>query len=156
MPLDPAETALRLFLDQPDAVIFVGSGLSLWAGLPNWETLIRRLIDVASAKGSSTQMAEEDRIARGQIDYNHSNFSGAALATRLSGTLLDYFMETIRKTEHNDEDDARFGFQAPIAALPPDKLQIILRWANRQPAQVRGLICQAIREVVLHRAGSNT
>jgi SIR2-like domain len=56
---DPSHLALRAFLDQPDAVIFVGSGLSRWAGLPTWEDLIARLIDLAETKNISVRVARE-------------------------------------------------------------------------------------------------
>jgi SIR2-like domain len=59
MALSPDEVTLRTFLDQPDAAIFVGSGLSAWSKLPNWEVLLRKLIDIAAAKGGPTQLAEE-------------------------------------------------------------------------------------------------
>jgi hypothetical protein len=50
---------LRTFLDQPDALIFVGSGISIWSGLPSWETLIHELIEVCSSKGGSTAIARD-------------------------------------------------------------------------------------------------
>jgi hypothetical protein len=56
---NPIETILRSFLDQPDVVVFVGSGLSSWSGLPTWDTLLSKLIEVAAKKGSSTQLAQE-------------------------------------------------------------------------------------------------
>jgi len=59
-------TALRAFLAQPDTVIFVGSGISSWSGLPNWSTLIRGLIDVAVLKGNRTGIAEK-LFANGQL-----------------------------------------------------------------------------------------
>lgn len=59
MTVDHTESALRLFLDQPDAVIFVGSGLSLWSGLPTWEALLKKLIEIAEEKNRPTQLARE-------------------------------------------------------------------------------------------------
>jgi hypothetical protein len=59
MNLTTSEKAIRSFLDQSDTVIFVGSGLSIWSGLPTWETILRNLIDIAASKGAPTQIAEE-------------------------------------------------------------------------------------------------
>lgn len=64
MTTNADDVAIRAFLDQPDVVIFVGSGLSIWSGLPDWETLIRKLIDLSAAKGSPTKVAEEAFAAR--------------------------------------------------------------------------------------------
>jgi hypothetical protein len=60
------EAILRSFLEQPDVAIFVGSGLSVWSGLPTWEKLLATLIEVAAKKGSSTQLAQE-AIANKQL-----------------------------------------------------------------------------------------
>ncbi|MGO8914825.1 MAG: SIR2 family protein [Stellaceae bacterium] len=65
---DTTRTALRQFLDQADASIFVGSGLSLWSGLPTWEELIRKLIDVAAAKGATTKISEEALASKQLLD----------------------------------------------------------------------------------------
>jgi hypothetical protein len=50
---------LRTFLDQPDALIFVGSGISCWSGLPSWEQLIEELIAFSASKGGSVLIAKE-------------------------------------------------------------------------------------------------
>ncbi|MGF1630117.1 MAG: SIR2 family protein [Kiloniellaceae bacterium] len=57
---------LRAFLDRPDTVIFVGSGLSAWSGLPSWTALIQQLIGVARTKGARTSLAERF-LAEGQL-----------------------------------------------------------------------------------------
>jgi hypothetical protein len=53
------ETAAQIseFVRQPDAVIFVGSGISTWSGLPDWTTLLLNLVQEAEAKGRRTSMA---------------------------------------------------------------------------------------------------
>lgn len=50
---------LRKFLDQPDALIFVGSGISCWSGLPSWEQLVQELINCSASKGGSVLIARE-------------------------------------------------------------------------------------------------
>lgn len=42
---------LRNILDQPDAVVFIGSGISQWSGLPNWKNLLTNLAEYLSSHG---------------------------------------------------------------------------------------------------------
>lgn len=78
--------ALRAFLDQPDAVIFVGSGLSVWSGLPAWESVIRGLIGVASLKGLPCQVAEDFLSGKQLLD--------AADAIQLTSSEISNVMRT--------------------------------------------------------------
>jgi hypothetical protein len=50
--------ALAEFLDQDDAALFVGSGISLWSGLPSWSALIHALISHAAALSMPVGMAQ--------------------------------------------------------------------------------------------------
>lgn len=50
--------ALALFLGQADAALFVGSGVSLWSGLPTWPRFIQALIDHAARLGKRVGMAQ--------------------------------------------------------------------------------------------------
>ena len=58
--------AIRKFLDRPDAVIFVGSGISCWAGLPCWGQLIEELADFLDAKGESSALIRSE-LAGGDL-----------------------------------------------------------------------------------------
>ena len=46
-------TAIRRFLDRPDAVVFIGSGISCWAGLPNWRRMSEELAEFLDENGES-------------------------------------------------------------------------------------------------------
>lgn len=46
--------SLRQILNEDDAVIFVGSGISVWSGLPTWRGLIDRLIVFLDSMGINT------------------------------------------------------------------------------------------------------
>lgn len=50
--------ALAAFTEQDDAALFIGSGVSLWSGLPSWHTFIRTLIDYAAESGMKVGMAQ--------------------------------------------------------------------------------------------------
>lgn len=51
------EKELARILDMRDAVIFVGSGLSVWSGLPSWAKLIEKLIAFVESRTGSPQLA---------------------------------------------------------------------------------------------------
>jgi hypothetical protein len=51
------ETEIVRILDMRDAVLFAGSGLSIWSGLPNWSELIERLIAFVETRTGSEQTA---------------------------------------------------------------------------------------------------
>jgi hypothetical protein len=53
------ELPLLNFLREPDAALFIGSGISTWSGLPNWEHLLGLLIDRCRALGGDIASAEE-------------------------------------------------------------------------------------------------
>jgi hypothetical protein len=48
---DAVFARLRRVLDQPDTVILVGSGVSLWSGLPTWAGLLAQLADFLETNG---------------------------------------------------------------------------------------------------------
>jgi hypothetical protein len=53
---------LRTTLDRPDTVLLIGSGTSLWSGLPTWETLLTQLADFVEKQGrDATAMRQEIR-----------------------------------------------------------------------------------------------
>ncbi len=51
---------LRQVLEQPDTVIFVGSGVSRWAGLPSWYNLIVLLADFLEREGLSADLVRRE------------------------------------------------------------------------------------------------
>jgi hypothetical protein len=57
---------LRETLARSDTVILVGSGVSLWSGLPNWPTLISELADFVDQRGRSAAPVREE-IANGDL-----------------------------------------------------------------------------------------
>jgi len=54
------QVAIRSFLDRPDCVIFVGSGISCWAGLPSWSRMIEELAEFLDAKGESSGLVRRE------------------------------------------------------------------------------------------------
>lgn len=57
---------VRKFLDQSDAVIFVGSGISCWAGLPGWDSLIIELADYLDEIGENSDLVRRE-AANGEL-----------------------------------------------------------------------------------------
>ena len=56
-PLKPEEVPLVRLLQQEDAALFVGSGISRWSGLPSWTDLLTALLDQCRALGGSVAEA---------------------------------------------------------------------------------------------------
>lgn len=56
--LDP----LKAVLSRDDTVLFVGSGLSVWSGLPTWTTMIEALRDELARLGRSTELVERELL----------------------------------------------------------------------------------------------
>ena len=84
------EKALMGVLEAPDVVLFVGSGLSVWAGLPNWATLIDKLILFVESKTGLTQAAA-------RRSFGNSDFLVAAdhLLRRITRPELSDFLARI-------------------------------------------------------------
>ncbi len=57
---------LKKILKQEDTVLFIGSGVSLWSGLPSWSALIKELIDFLKANGMDTALTEQE-FKRGDL-----------------------------------------------------------------------------------------
>jgi hypothetical protein len=47
---------LRYVLAQEDTVLFIGSGISLWAGLPNWSSMIEELAQFVEQNGAAADL----------------------------------------------------------------------------------------------------
>src|SRR5687767_2374172 len=56
--LSPDEPPLLRLIQQEDATLFVGSGISTWSGLPSWVQLIQALIDECRVLGGSHTAAQ--------------------------------------------------------------------------------------------------
>jgi hypothetical protein len=51
---------LRSILKQPDAVLFIGSGVSIWSGLPTWHNLIIELSEFLFDNGIDPQLVIQE------------------------------------------------------------------------------------------------
>jgi hypothetical protein len=51
---------LRRILDQEDAILFVGSGISGWSGLPSWPNLISELVEFIEEQGISAELVRRE------------------------------------------------------------------------------------------------
>ena len=66
MSLRDNERPLLDVLAHPDSVLFVGSGLSTWSKLPNWNQLLSGLMVACERRNGSTRLAR-DALARGDL-----------------------------------------------------------------------------------------
>lgn len=53
-------SAIRQFLKHPDCIIFVGSGVSMWSGLPNWRGLLNELATFLEGEGESSELVRRE------------------------------------------------------------------------------------------------
>lgn len=51
---------LRKILKQEDTVLFIGSGVSVWSGLPTWSALIGELVEFINSKGLDSKIVEQE------------------------------------------------------------------------------------------------
>ncbi|HKO51347.1 MAG TPA: SIR2 family protein [Polyangiaceae bacterium] len=59
-------SGLSRAIAQEDAVLFIGSGISCWSGLPTWTGLIKELADFLEAEGISPGLVRAE-LARGDL-----------------------------------------------------------------------------------------
>lgn len=57
---------LKKILKQEDTVLFIGSGVSLWSGLPSWTELIQELIEFIKENGLDSTLTEQE-LKRGDL-----------------------------------------------------------------------------------------
>ena len=57
---------LKKILKQEDTVLFIGSGISLWSGLPSWSGLIQELINFIKESGLDANLTEQE-LKRGDL-----------------------------------------------------------------------------------------
>jgi len=82
--------ALERTLRCPDAIIFVGSGVSCWSGLPTWTGLLERLAEYLAENGLSTDLVRRE-IECGDLlqaaSYGFYQLSSPERAAFLKNTL---------------------------------------------------------------------
>src|SRR6266852_2809554 len=66
MSLHQNERPLLDVLTHSDTVLFVGSGISTWSNLPNWNQLLAGLMTTCERRGGNTMLAR-DALARGDL-----------------------------------------------------------------------------------------
>ncbi|MET4176620.1 hypothetical protein ABIB99_007741 [Bradyrhizobium sp. LA6.1] len=66
MLLKSNERPLVDVLAHSDTVLFIGSGVSIWSGLPNWNSLLAGLIAACVRRGRGALLAQ-DALARGDL-----------------------------------------------------------------------------------------
>lgn len=54
---------LKDILSQPDTVLFIGSGISLWSGLPNWSKLIDELAQFLDENGIDSAHVRREAVS---------------------------------------------------------------------------------------------
>ena len=57
---------LKKILKQEDTVLFIGSGVSLWSGLPSWTELIQELVNFIKENGLDANLTEQE-LKRGDL-----------------------------------------------------------------------------------------
>jgi hypothetical protein len=57
---------LRNILKQEDTVLFIGSGVSLWSGLPSWAGMIKELAEYLNANGIDPSLVNQE-LERGDL-----------------------------------------------------------------------------------------
>jgi hypothetical protein len=60
------EKHLQSILSQPDTVLFLGSGVSAWSGLPSWTKLMEELAEFLTTKGHDSTLVRKE-VARGDL-----------------------------------------------------------------------------------------
>ncbi|WP_175804330.1 SIR2 family NAD-dependent protein deacylase [Burkholderia ambifaria] len=58
--------SLKQILEQEDTVLFIGSGISLWSGLPTWFRLVEELAQHVERAGASAELVRQE-LAKGDL-----------------------------------------------------------------------------------------
>jgi NAD-dependent SIR2 family protein deacetylase len=64
--ISDTERHLQSILSQTDTVLFVGSGISMWSGLPSWRGMVEELSEFLSSKGCDPSLVKRE-LARGEL-----------------------------------------------------------------------------------------
>jgi SIR2-like domain len=60
MRAEKGKVRLREVVAQPDTVLFVGAGVSVWSGLPTWAGLITELVEFLESRGQSSRLVQRE------------------------------------------------------------------------------------------------
>lgn len=88
MTSDQIERPLLGVLTHPDTVLFVGSGISVWSGLPSWNTLLSGLIAACERRGRSALLAQ-DALARGDLLDSADKLADQITPLEIASTLRE-------------------------------------------------------------------
>lgn len=100
-------------IQSKECILFIGSGISVWSGLPSWEKLIRQMVEFLCDSGlQSKEISEIEQILlKGDL------LTGASLCTSLmrKGNFRDFIEEVFIKPNTKPHEIHRI-----IADLGPD------------------------------------
>ena len=100
-------------IQSKECILFIGSGISVWSGLPSWENLIKQMVEFLCDSG--LQSKEKSEIE--QILLDGDLLTGASLCTSLmrKGNFRDFIEEVFIKPNTKPHEIHRI-----IANLGPD------------------------------------
>jgi hypothetical protein len=78
--------AIRQFLKHPDCIVFVGSGISMWSGLPSWSSLMSGLAAFLDDEGQSSELVRR-KIRNGDL-LQAASFGLSKLTPASFGTFI--------------------------------------------------------------------
>jgi NAD-dependent SIR2 family protein deacetylase len=153
---------LRRLLERPDTIVFVGSGVSLWSGLPSWPTLLGRLADFIDEKGLNSAPVR-DEIRNGDL-LLAAGYAVHQLATRDLGNFLrDALHHTTAKPSKLHDLIADLGPSCFVTTNFDRLLETAIRnkagnstplvVTNRQPAEIPEIILASARNFVFKYHG---
>ena len=90
--------AIRQFLSQPDCLVFVGSGISTWAGLPSWPELLIELALFLDDDGQSSELVRRE-IRNGDL-LQAASFGVSKLTPSSFGTFLRRATRSVTAKPH--------------------------------------------------------
>lgn len=83
---DSLLAAIADLLTRPDTIIFVGSGISRWSGLPDWSTLLKHLAEFVDAQGGNSV------AARRTLDKGDLLLTAGYLVDQINSSELGRFL----------------------------------------------------------------
>lgn len=78
--------AIRQFLNHPDCIVFVGSGISTWSNLPSWSGLLGELASFLDDEGQSSELVRRE-IRSGDL-LQAASFGVSKLTPASFGTFI--------------------------------------------------------------------
>ena len=100
-------------IQSKECILFIGSGISVWSGLPNWERLIRQMVEFLCDSGLKSKETSEIE----QILLKGDLLTGASLCTSLmrKGNFRDFIEDVFIKPNPKPHEIHKI-----IANLGPD------------------------------------